>query len=111
MSEKSRHKERLAAAEALWRSHILTLETQMAKQRERALNLVKEKDEEIAELKDSLNTLIPKQFSADKVENFSFIYFLLLRLKRYQLCRCPIWIFHKIFVAHGFFCSVEIDSI
>ncbi|XP_073981876.1 GRIP and coiled-coil domain containing 88 kDa [Rhodnius prolixus] len=67
MSEKSRHKERLAAAEALWRSHILTLETQMAKQRERALNLVKEKDEEIAELKDSLNTLIPKQFSADKI--------------------------------------------
>uniref|UniRef100_A0A069DZE9 Putative myosin class ii heavy chain n=1 Tax=Panstrongylus megistus TaxID=65343 RepID=A0A069DZE9_9HEMI len=69
MAEKVRYKERLAAVEAEWRSHVLTLETQMAKQRERALNLVKEKDEEIAELKDSLNTLIPKQFSADKIGN------------------------------------------
>ncbi|KAK9511618.1 hypothetical protein O3M35_000242 [Rhynocoris fuscipes] len=66
MAEKMKHKERLAALEAEWRSHVLNLETQMAKQRERALSLVKEKDEEIAELKDSLNTLIPKQYSADK---------------------------------------------
>lgn len=58
-SERARWKEKLSSREAEYKAKLSTLDEQLSKQRERALALVKEKEQEIESLKASFNTFIP----------------------------------------------------
>ncbi|KAG8282771.1 GRIP and coiled-coil [Homalodisca vitripennis] len=59
--ERARWKEKLAASEQESRSKLSTLEEQLTRQRDRAVALMQEKEQEIASLKASFHSLLPSR--------------------------------------------------
>lgn len=64
MNEKKIGREKLNQVEVEWRGKLSSLESQLAKQRQRAMDLVAERENELADLRASL---IPSTISSDKV--------------------------------------------
>ncbi|CAH0390858.1 unnamed protein product [Bemisia tabaci] len=65
-AEKTGLKEKLILHENEYKSKLFALEQQVVKQRERAMAMVQEKEQEIHNLKDSMNFIIPASYSQSK---------------------------------------------
>ncbi|XP_024081948.1 GRIP and coiled-coil domain-containing protein 1 isoform X2 [Cimex lectularius] len=66
LKEKANNQTKLQNIETEWRGKVQSLETQLAKQRERALGIISEKEQDLIDLKEALNNLIPKRASNEK---------------------------------------------
>ncbi|KAL1138719.1 hypothetical protein AAG570_008781 [Ranatra chinensis] len=64
VNERTKYRERLNALESDWRERTASLECELGKQRERAIALVKEKDQEIATLRESFHHILPTRLSS-----------------------------------------------
>ncbi|BES93484.1 GRIP and coiled-coil domain-containing protein [Nesidiocoris tenuis] len=67
MQQLEKLKQKLNEAESLRKKQVTNLETQLKKQRERVLLVVDEKNQELAELRESLSSMAPRRVSTDKV--------------------------------------------
>uniref|UniRef100_A0A0A9YT43 GRIP and coiled-coil domain-containing protein 1 n=1 Tax=Lygus hesperus TaxID=30085 RepID=A0A0A9YT43_LYGHE len=67
LQQLEKHTEKLADAESLRKHQVMNLESQLAKQRERFMQVVDEKDQELTDLRESLTSLAPRRVSTDKI--------------------------------------------